>query len=155
MGIYFENYPEQNFTLAIFHGQVVDDELDRHISELLKETYGRPGKVGLCVICESASASKLSHQAVLSAGKRMHQARFRQNGKLAIVARNTVGFGLARAYQLAAEVAGLDETRVLGGNDFDAAIQWIGVSEFSADIRYKVEQMEEIHITTGFTSNPQ
>jgi len=148
LGIYFENYSNPGFRLAIFHGQVLDEEIDAHISELLKDSDENPGAVGLCVICESASAAKLSHQAVFSAGKRMQQAKFRKNGKLAIVARNTVGFGLAKIYQVATEVAGLDETLVLHGHELDKAIAWIGVSAFAAEIRRKVDRLEEPLATT-------
>jgi len=142
MGIYFENFSEQNFMLAVLHDSVTDDDLDAHITRLLKPEYDQPGKTGLCVVCKNASTKKLSSRALISAGKRMKQATFRQKGKLAIVSNTTVGFGLAKIYQIATEVAGLDETRVLRGNELDTAMQWIGVSDFSSEVKHKVDQLE-------------
>ena len=142
MGIYFKNFPEQDFMLAIFYGEVLDVELEAHITELLKDKYASPGKRGLSVICNSTTASRLSYRAILSAGKRMQQARFRENGKLAIIANSHVGFGLAKVYQVATGISGKDETRVLRGPDLDKAIQWLAVSELSTSIIEKIEGLE-------------
>ena len=142
MSIYFKHYSEHNLCLAIFHGSVTDRELEDHISELLLDKYDGEGKLGLIVLCETASASKVSYQAIYSAGKRMQQVSFRKNGKLAIIAKNTLGFGLARIYQAVTEVTGLDETRVMRGDKLDVAVQWVGVSSLSEEIKQKINQLE-------------
>jgi len=138
--------------LVIFHGEVIDEELEAHISEILKEKYATPEKTGLSVVCNNTSTSSLSYKAIFSAGKRMHRAKFRQNGRLAIVARSPVGFGLAKVYKVATEVDGLDETRVLRGPDLQRAIEWIGISELSSYITEKIEQLE--HTTAAAPPKP-
>ena len=143
MGIYFKNYAEQNFMLAIFHGEVVDDELDAHTTELLKEKYNTPKKIGLTVFCKNAVTEKLSHRMLISTAQRMQQASFRKNSKLALVANNTVDFGMAKTYQIACKQELFnEEVIVLRGDELDSAIQWLGVTAIASEILNKVNQIE-------------
>lgn len=131
MGFFIHHDPKKNFLLTIFHGSVKASDLESYSTEILHDRYSRPGKKRLTIICENASAHRLDHHAVYATGKRLQQARFRPEGRLAIVARNTVGFGMARIYQLASEVEGLDEIRVFHGHELDAAIQWLDASDIT------------------------
>ncbi|MDQ6981405.1 MAG: hypothetical protein Q9M08_00140 [Mariprofundus sp.] len=155
MGIYFESFAENNFMLTIFYGEVIDEDLKAHTLEALQDKYNTPGKVGLAVICKHASASHLSYKTIFSEGKRMQKAEFRKDGKLAIIAKSLVGYGLAKVYGVATELDGMDETRVLHEEDLDQALQWLGVSDFSAEIKHKIDQLEFSDSTEQkFTSKP-
>ncbi|GAV20082.1 hypothetical protein MMIC_P1044 [Mariprofundus micogutta] len=144
MGIYFESFPDSNFMLTIFYGAVIDEDLKAHTLEALKDEHSSPGKRGLSVICKHASASGLSYKTIFSEGRKMRQAKFRKDGKLAILAKNRVGYGLAKVYCVATELDGLDETRVLREDDLDHAIEWLGINAYSDEIRSKIEQLEHL-----------
>jgi len=143
MGIYFKNYSKQNFMLGVFHGAVSDADLDTHISRLLEPEYDQVGKLGLAILCENIITSEMSFHGIFSAGKRMKGAGFRANGKLAIVAKSTVSFGLAKTYQLATEVLNLDETRVMRGHQLPLAMQWLNIEpDISNDIELLINKLE-------------
>jgi len=142
MGIYREKFKQQHLMLSIFHGEVIEHELHAHLAELRKYGGDAPGTVGLSVICSNASASDLSHRAILEAGKQMRPAEDGQCGRLAIVAKNSVGLGLARAYQIVAEIAGRDGIRVMDGDGLHDAMQWLGVDQLIQEVELKIEQME-------------
>ncbi len=142
MSIYFKHHPERNFMFNVFHGHVSDDDLHAHVDHLLKPAYDQPEKAGLVVLCDNMLSSDMSFQGIFSAGRRMHHAGFRENGKLTIVANSTVSFGLAKTYAMATEVLGLDEIRVMRGHELDGAMQWLGVSDISNEIRLKISQLE-------------
>lgn len=130
--------------LVILHGVITDEQLDAHISMLLEDQYNTPGKVGLCVMCKNISTEELSFKAIFSAGKRMKKATFRQHGKLVIVAKNTVSFGLSKIYQSATAVADLDETRVVRAEELESAIAWINVEGVSDSINHQIKRYEQI-----------
>jgi len=134
--------------LVIVYGQVSDSDLEAHISRILEPQYNQPEKRGLVVLCDALSISELSFQGIFEAGKRMHQAVFRANGRLAIVARSTVAFGLAKTYETATTVDGLDEIRVVRSNQFDDVMQWLDVGDMSSTIKLKIEQLEASSATS-------
>jgi len=142
MAVYFEHDFARNFMLVIFYGEVSDSDLEAHISRVLEPQYNRPGKKGLVVLCDALSISELSFQGIFSAGKRMHQAVFRENGRLAIVAKSTVAFGLAKTFEMATIVDDLDEIRVVRSNQLDDVMQWLDVGDMSNAIKLKIEQLE-------------
>ena len=143
MGFFIHHDQQRNFLLTIFHGRVHADDLTSYTQEILGDHYSRAGKRRLTILCENASAHLLDHHAVYSAGKQLQKARFRPNGKLAIVAKNTVGFGMAKMYQLASEVSGLDEIRVFRGHELDSAITWLDSSDLAATVQQKIDCYEE------------
>lgn len=64
----------------------------------------------------------------------MQQVKFRKNGKNAIVAKTSLGYGLSRMYQVATEIADLDETKVYKENGLNEAIDRLGVGQISEQI---------------------
>ena len=90
MGFFIHHDPDKNFLLTIFHGPVKASDLRNYTAEILGDRYSDPGKKRLTILCENASAHRLDHHAVYAAGKQLQQARFRPDGRLAIVAKNTV-----------------------------------------------------------------
>ncbi|WP_147434005.1 hypothetical protein [Mariprofundus sp. EBB-1] len=133
-----------NFMLVILHGLVTDEQLDAHISRMLEDQYDSPGKLGLVVMCKSISTRDLSFKAIFSAGKRMKKAKFRSHGKVAFVTKSAVSFGLARIYKSAAEVADLDEIRILRSDGLEKAIQWLGVEQYSDPIHHQITRYEQV-----------
>ncbi|MDQ6970469.1 MAG: hypothetical protein Q9M16_08165 [Mariprofundus sp.] len=128
--------------LILLHADVSDAELDAHVTRLLAPEYAQPEKKGLVVLCENMESAGMSFHGIFSAGKRMHKASFREGGQLAIVAHSTVAFGLAKIYQMAAEVLALDEIRVMRGHELGDAMRWLGIEDMSKDIRAKIKQLE-------------
>ena len=150
MGIYFRHEVQAELMLAIFYGAVTDAELDAHITRVLGPEFDQPGKKNLVVFCQHTSTSGVSYQAVMAAGKRMQHAGFRKNGKMAIVAKTVVGFGLAKVYQVATEVMGMDDLRVLREHEFDAALNWLELdADISAMVMQKVAELEHLAASSG------
>lgn len=144
MGVYFKHFPERNFMLSMFYGLVTNDDLESYITELLEEKYNTAGKVRLVIICNTTSASTLTYQSILSAGVRMQQAKFRHNGKLAIVANNRTNYGFARAYQIMADIRGSEEVKVLHNKDLNLAIEWVDADDLSLEIMAKIDELEQL-----------
>jgi hypothetical protein len=140
MGIYFEHTTEHNFMLIIMHGPVTNDEVHAHISRLLSGKYSTPGMRGLLVLCKNTSSRQLSWRTIFESGKRMLAAKFRQSGKLAIVAETSVTYGIARIYQTATESKDIDETRVLRKEQMEEAIQWLGIDALAPHITATMQQ---------------
>lgn len=143
MAIFIQHYKESNFLLSIFHGSVTDRELDCYISDLLQMRNSCEGKKRLVVICKNASASHLTHQSIFNAGQRMRDSQFRKGGKLAIVAKNTVGFGLAKIYQIASEASEYNDSRILRAEDMNLAIQWLDAYKYEREIEQYINDFEQ------------
>jgi len=148
MGFFIHHDPQKNFLLTIFHGSVKATDLSDYTAEILGDRYSCPGKKRLAILCENASAHLLDHHAVYETGKQLQQARFRPDGRLAIVARNSVGFGMARIYQQASEVEGLDEIRVFHGHELDSAIQWLDAGEVVRVVQKNIAVHEALSLET-------
>jgi len=127
--------------LVIFFGKVSTIDLEEHVTRVLRPEYNQPGKMSLVVLTEDISTSEISYSGLVQAGKRMHKAEYRNGGKLAIITHSTVDFGLAKIYQMVSEVAGLDETHVLRGNQLDTAIEWLGLMSESDEIKSIINQV--------------
>ncbi|ATX83032.1 hypothetical protein Ga0123462_2198 [Mariprofundus ferrinatatus] len=144
MGIHITLHAGRNFILAIFHGPVTAHELESFVDELLLDKYDTKDKVRLAILSEGASASLLRYHTICAAGKRMRLGRHRQHrGKLAIIARSRVGFGLAKMYQMATEKVEPSEILVLHGDGLESATQWLGISDLSANIRQILNCVEQ------------
>jgi len=139
MGVHFEYSAEHNFMLIVFHGPVTNDEVNAHINRLLSGKYTTPGTRGLLVLCDGITSSQLSWSTIFNSGKRMLQAKFRTNGRLAIIAGNSLAYGIARIYQIATESHD-DETRVLREEEMAEALCWLGMEEMMPHISSTIRQ---------------
>lgn len=143
MGIYFEHSAEHNFMLIILHGPVSNDEVNTHIKRLLSGEYDTPGMRGLMVICENISKGQLGWRTIFDSGKRMQNAKFRQNSRLAIVTGSTLTYGFARIYQAATESKDAGETRVLRKEEMAEALRWLDVESLSLHILSAVQRCQK------------
>jgi hypothetical protein len=142
MGIYFEHSAEHNFMLIVLHGAITNDEVNAHINRLLSGEYTAPGTRGLMVLCKNISTQQLGWRTVFDSGMRMRAAKFRQSGKLAIVAESSLAYGLARIYQTATDSREIDETRVLRREEMDEAIAWLDIHTLAPHINTRVQACE-------------
>lgn len=137
-------YPEDRLIMAIFCGTVVSQELHDFVDKLVKIDKNEEGMRGLVVLCSNVKASGIDYNQIFSAGQKMQQAKFRKNGKNAIVAKTLLGYGLSRMYQVASEVTNLDELKVYKENGLEEAIDWLGVGNMSNQIQEQLDFCESI-----------
>lgn len=119
--------PENNLIVSSFHGVVTAEELEEFIGKLLEIDSEEGAMRGLVILDENTQENSISYKNIYTAGKRMRAANYRNNGKNAIVANSSLGYGLARIYQVVASISDLDEIKVYRGEDLTDAIGWLGV----------------------------
>jgi len=138
--IYYNFNLEKNLIFCIFHGEITLEELNNYIDELLKIESINGGMRGLVILSKDVNQGTISYKNIYTAGKRMHEASFRKNGKNAIVANTNLSYTIAKIYQSVTEIIGLDETKVYREIDLEKSIEWLGVGHLSSQINELIKQ---------------
>ncbi len=138
----FEFYPENNLIISIFYGKMSSQELNEFIDRLLKIENIEGGMRGLVIFCKNIRLDGIKYSDIYSAGKKMHKAPFRKNGKNAIIANTKLGYTIAKMYQSVTEVVGLDETKVFKGYALKDATEWLGIAHFYNQLNELIERCE-------------
>ncbi len=140
--INYNFYPEDNFILTIFYGEISPRELHELIDKLQKIDHEEGAMRGLSILCKNTKSKGIKASDVMSAGERMHNVSFRKNGKHAIIAKTLLAYGLSRMYKVASDVMNLDELKVYKEEGLDDAIKWLDLSHLNELILEIVEHCE-------------
>ena len=148
--IHFQYFPEHRLYLSIFCGDITTEQLSDHISKVELLESDDKERFALTYLCDNAKNSGLDANDIISAGERMRHARIRGNGKHAIVARTMLTYGFARMYQFATKLdSKSDMTKVFGRDGLDDAIYWLGLDEFSSELKTLVTECLENNSECG------
>jgi len=133
-------YPEHDFILTIFYGDSTPKELHDLIDKLLEIEHDTGGMRGLTILCKEGKFKGIGASEIMSAGEKMRHAKFRKDGKNAIVAETSLGYGLSRMYKVAADILNLDELNIYKENELDNAIKWLEVEHLKEQIKEVLER---------------
>jgi len=133
-------YPENDFILTIAYGETTPIELHDLIDKLLKIEYDKGGMRGLSVLCKNSKFKDVKASDIMSAGAKMRHAKFRKNGKNAIVSESLLAYGLSRMYKVATDIMNLDELKIYKENGLDDAIEWLEVGLLKDQIIEVIER---------------
>ena len=138
--IEYNYYSENDFMLTICYGKTNSNELHDLIDKLLTIEHDTGGMRGLTILCKNSVFKGISASDVMSAGDKMRQAKFRKNGKNAIVAETLLSYGLSRMYKVATDIMNLDELNIYKENGLDDAIEWLEVGFLKDQIMEVIER---------------
>lgn len=141
--IFFNYFPDNNFSMSVFYGEVTPQELQNLADEVLKIEYDGIGMLGISVLCSNAKPKGIKATDVFNFGKKMQQATFRKNGKNAIIAKTAVAYGLARMYKVASDVIMLDELKIYKKDGLQDAIEWLKLQPMRMQICEIIEKCEK------------
>ena len=133
-------YPEHDFILTIFYGETTAKELHEIIDKLLEIEHDTGGMRGLTILCKESNFKGTGAGDIMSAGEKMRHAKFRKDGKNAIIAETLLGYGLSRMYKVATDIMNLDELNIYKENGLDDAIKWLGVEHLKEQIHEVLER---------------
>ncbi len=138
--IEYNYYPENDFMLTVCYGKTNSEEFHDLIDKLLTIEHDTGGMRGLTILCKNSTFKGISASDVMSAGDKMRQAKFRKNGKNAIVAETLLSYGLSRMYKVATDIMNLDELNIYKENGLDDAIKWLEVGFLKDQIMEVIER---------------
>ena len=138
--IEYNYYPENDFILTVCYGETNSEELHNLIDKLLTIEHDTGGMRGLTILCKGSKFKSVKASDIMSAGERMRHAKFRKDGKNAIVAETLLGYGLSRMYKVATDIMNLDELNIYKENGLDDAIEWLEVGLLKDQIMEVIER---------------
>lgn len=133
-------YQEHDFILTIFYGETTAKELHNVIDKLLEIEHDTGGMRGLAILCKEGKFKGAGASDIMSAGEKMRHAKFRKDGKNAIVAETLLSYGLSRMYKVATDIMNLDELNIYKEDGLDDAIEWLGVEHLNEQIHEVLER---------------
>lgn len=140
--INYNFYPEDNFILNVFYGEITPQELHELIDKLQTIEQKEGGMRGLIILCKNTKPKGIKAGDIMSAGERMQHASFRKNGKNAIVAMTLLAYGLSRMYKVATDIMNLDELKIYREKGLDDAIEWLEVGHLNDKIQEVMKRCE-------------
>ncbi|MCK4865684.1 MAG: hypothetical protein KAT06_09730 [Gammaproteobacteria bacterium] len=123
--IKYNYYPENNFILTVVYGKTNPEELHNLVDKLLTIKHNTGGMRGLTILSKNSTFKDIRASDIMGAGDKMRQAKFRKDGKNAIIAETLLSYGLSRMYKVATDIMNLDELNIYKENRLDDAIEWL------------------------------
>ena len=73
----------------------------------------------------------------------MKGAKFRKDGKNAILAKTTLSYGFSRVFQVGTDLQGIDKNEVFRGHQIEQALQWLNLEDMTTKLELIIEQCEK------------
>lgn len=138
--IEYNYYPANDFILTVCYGKTNSEELHNLIDKLLTIEHNTGGMRGLTILCKNSTFKGIGAGDIMSAGDKMRHAKFRKDGKNAIIAETLLSYGLSRMYKVATDIMNLDELNIYKENGLDDAIEWLEVGLLKDQIMEVIER---------------
>ena len=141
--IHHEYFPEHRLLFTVFYGDVECQEFTAFFDEISTYDFGDTPVKGLNILCKNLRFKNISTSVIYQAGKKMKSAKFRKDGKNAILAKTTLGYGFSRVFQVGTDLQSLDKTEVFRAHQLEQALQWLGLEHIVPSLASTIEQCEE------------
>ncbi|MCF6208743.1 MAG: hypothetical protein L3J61_05100 [Ghiorsea sp.] len=97
---------------------------------------------GLNILCKNLRFKNISTSAIYQAGKTMKNAKFRKDGKNALIAKTSLGYAFSRVFQVGTDLQGIDKVEVFKGHQLQQALQWLDLEHMTPSLETIIEQCE-------------